>query len=72
MVRRALKLELPGDVDTFSGLLVSVEGEILEAGDKIDLDGAKAEVMEVKGSRAIRVRVRLDGAPSEKAESAAD
>ncbi len=72
VVRRALKLELPGDVDTFSGLLVSVEGEILEAGDKIDLDGAKAEVMEVKGSRAIRVRVRLDGAPSEKAESAAD
>ena len=63
-VRRTLKLELPGDVDTFSGLLVSVEGEILEAGDKIDLDGATAEVLDVKGSRATRVRVRLDTAPA--------
>lgn len=66
VVRRALKLELPGDVDTFSGLLVSVEGEILEAGDNIDLDGATAEVLDVKGSRAIRIRVSLDGAPSKK------
>jgi len=63
-VRRTLKLELQGEVDTFSGLLVSVEGEILEAGDKIDLDGATAEVLEVKGSRATRVRVRLDTAPA--------
>lgn len=62
-VRRALQLELEGDVDTFSGLLVSLEGEILEAGDTIDLAGATAEVLEVKGSRATRVRVRLDTAP---------
>ncbi|MFK7822436.1 MAG: hemolysin family protein [Planctomycetaceae bacterium] len=64
VVRKTLNLELPGDVDTFSGLLVSVEGEILEAGDKIDLDGATAEVLDVKGSRATRIRVRLDGAPT--------
>lgn len=70
VVRRALKLELLGDVDTFSGLLVSVEGEILEAGDKIDLDGATAEVLEVKGSRAVRVRVRLDGAPTKAGNTA--
>jgi CBS domain containing-hemolysin-like protein len=70
VIRRALKLELLGDVDTFSGLLVSVEGEILEAGDKIDLDGATAEVLEVKGSRAVRVRVRLDSAPYQTPEAA--
>lgn len=70
-VRRTLKLELPGEVDTFSGLLVSVEGELLEAGDRIDLDGATAEVLEVKGARATSVRVRLDGAPAANAEPTA-
>ena len=49
------------DVDTFSGLLMSRHGEILEAGDCIQLEGAIAEVLEVKGARAERIRVTLTG-----------
>ena len=59
VVRQSLKLELEGDADTFSGLLVSRSGSLLEAGDTIDLGNATAEVLDVKGSRASRVRVRL-------------
>ncbi|MEQ9411754.1 MAG: hemolysin family protein, partial [Fuerstiella sp.] len=53
------------DVDTFSGLLMSRHGEILESGDTIDLDGAVAEVLEVKGARAERIRVTLNNSPAD-------
>lgn len=60
VVRRVLNLNLEDkDADTFSGLLMTREGEILEAGDRIELDGATAEVLEVKSARATRVRVTL-------------
>ena len=52
------------DVDTFSGLLMSRHGEILEAGDRVQLEGAVAEVLEVKGARAERIRVTLDSSPA--------
>lgn len=52
------------DVDTFSGLLMNRHGEILESGDRIQLDGAMAEVLDVKGARAERIRVTLDDSPA--------
>lgn len=60
------------DVDTFSGLLMSRHGEILAAGDRIELDGATAEVQEVKGARAESVRVTLDDSPADAADAAAN
>lgn len=57
------------DVDTFSGLLMAKHGEILEAGDHIPLGRGHAEVMDVKNSRAERIRVILeDEATEEKAD----
>ena len=53
------------DVDTFSGLLMSRHGEILEAGDRVDLEGAVAEILEVKGARAERVRFTLNNSPAD-------
>ncbi len=52
------------DVDTFSGLLMSRHGEILEAGDRIEFASAVAEVLETKNSRAERVRVTLNNSPA--------
>lgn len=63
IVRRVLGLDLDtADADTFSGYLMSVSGEILEAGDRIKLAGATAEVIEARHSRAERVRVNLENA----------
>ncbi len=74
VVGRVLNLNLDDkDDDTFSGLLMTREGEILEAGDRIELDGATAEVLEVKHARAIRVRVTLSDSTADdsaKADSA--
>ena len=47
------------DVDTFSGALTEKAGRILKPGDQMELAGAAAEVLEVKGSRAVRIRVTL-------------
>ncbi|MEZ6132631.1 MAG: hemolysin family protein [Planctomycetaceae bacterium] len=67
VVEKVLNLEhWDDDVDTFSGLLMSRHGEILEAGDRIDLNGAVAEVLEVKGARAERIRVTLNSSPAAK------
>jgi CBS domain containing-hemolysin-like protein len=45
------------DVDTVSGLLTEVAGRTLEVGDQVQLDGVQAEVLEVDGTRAVRVRM---------------
>ena len=45
------------DVDTFSGALTEKAGRILRPGDQLEVPGAAAEVLEVKGSRAVRIRV---------------
>jgi CBS domain containing-hemolysin-like protein len=59
-INRDLKLDLYApDADTLSGLLVGKVGRMLHAGDEITLDGAVAEVLEVRGDRASRVRLRL-------------
>lgn len=62
VVERVLNLELGDhpDVDTFSGLLMDVAGTIAQVGDKVQLHGASAEVLEVDGSRAVRIKVKLD------------
>jgi CBS domain containing-hemolysin-like protein len=48
------------EIDTISGLLTARLGRLAEVGDKVDLDGAKAEVIEVEGERAKRVRLTLE------------
>ena len=60
------------DVDTFSGLLMLRHGEILEAGDRIELTGAVAEVLETKNSRAERVRVTLNSSPAADASQSSE
>ena len=60
------RLELSLDsseADTFSGLLMQRLGRIPEAGDVVALGKAKAEVLEVRSSRAERVRVTLNQQP---------
>jgi CBS domain containing-hemolysin-like protein len=49
------------EADTFSGLLMHYAEHILAPGDRIELSGFAAEVLEVRDDRAYRVRVsRLD------------
>lgn len=51
------------EADTFSGLLMHYAEHILAPGDRIQLSGFVAEVLEVRDDRAYRVRVsRLDAA----------
>jgi CBS domain containing-hemolysin-like protein len=57
-VVRQLKISpVPADVDTFSGLLTHRAERLLHPGDRIELDGLLAEVMEVRDDRAVRIRV---------------
>ncbi len=66
-VNRRLELSLPTEeVDTFSGLLMTRVGRILESGDRVELPGATAEVLDVASGRAARVRVILADAPASK------
>ena len=53
-----LKLEAH-DVDTITGLMMSRTDKMLAPGDRVELSSATAEVLEVKGSRAIRIRLTL-------------
>jgi len=69
MVERRLGLPLHAEeADTLSGALVAVAGRILRAGDRIELSGAIAEVLDVKGARARRVRIILSGGPGEQGD----
>ncbi|NLX54698.1 MAG: HlyC/CorC family transporter [Planctomycetaceae bacterium] len=59
-VNEQLGLQLVGeDVDTIAGALVERMGRLLEKGDRIDLEGAQAEVIEVEGARAKQIRIKL-------------
>ncbi len=65
VVEKVLNLyRYDADVDTFSGLLMSRHGDILESGDRVELIGAVAEILEVKGARAERIRVTLNDSPA--------
>jgi CBS domain containing-hemolysin-like protein len=46
-------------VDTLSGLLFKHAGRVLKKGDRIDLGGVRAEVLEMQASRARRVRLTV-------------
>jgi CBS domain containing-hemolysin-like protein len=60
LVKEQLGLALDVDeADTLSGALVALAGRILQSGDRIELPGATAEVLDVRGSRAERVRIIL-------------
>ena len=59
-INRECNLDLfSPDVETLSGLMVSLVGRLLEVGDRVRLDGATAEVVEEEGGRANLVRLRV-------------
>jgi putative hemolysin len=68
-VNRVLKVELsaPG-VETVAGLVTQQLGRLAEAGDRVDLDGVVADVLDVHNSRPTRIRFSL---PRRDANSAA-
>jgi CBS domain containing-hemolysin-like protein len=70
LVEQKLGLELETDeADTISGLLVEKLGRLLQAGDSVELNGALAEVLEVKGARARRIRLTpVTGPPGAQSE----
>lgn len=47
------------DVDTFSGYLTAQTGRALKVGDQLDFEGARADILEMDGTRATRIRVIL-------------
>ena len=62
LVNEQLGLNLTaGDVDTLAGVLMERVGRLLHVGDQVDLEGATAEVLEVDGVRATRIRVTIEG-----------
>jgi CBS domain containing-hemolysin-like protein len=59
-VNRQLKLQLTSvEAETLSGLLVEKTGQVPKIGVQIELEGAVAEVLDIKGSRASRIRMEL-------------
>ncbi len=54
------------EVETLSGLLMALSDKLPQVGDTFTIAGATAEVLEVSGSRAVRVRLMLPN-PVEKA-----
>ena len=70
-VNRQLKLQLDSiEAETLSGLLAERTGQVPSVGDRIELDGAVAEVLDISGSRASSIRVVLSPAPSGEAWTA--
>ncbi len=59
-VNRRLNLQLSSmEAETLSGLLTERTGQVLSVGDRIELDGGTAEVLEITGSRATSIRMEL-------------
>ena len=57
-MRPALDMNLDDlDVDTLAGVLMSRAQKLPKAGDKIEFDEATAEILEVKGDHAKRIRI---------------
>jgi CBS domain containing-hemolysin-like protein len=53
-------------VDTIAGLMMAFTDKLLASGDRIELSGATSEVLEVRGPRALRIRLTLLEPPPEK------
>ncbi len=58
-----LTLPTPEDVDTIAGLVYAVAGRVPRLGDTVLADGWLLTVEELKGSRIVKVRVKLAGEP---------
>ena len=60
--RRCLNIPLleSSETDTVSGLLMDCKQKILVQGDRINLEGAVAEVLEVKNDSATKIRFRIN------------
>ena len=66
VLNRRFGLELEAqDIDTISGLLMAKTDKLPAAGEKIQLSGAVAEVLEVKDLHATRIRLSLSDLPPE-------
>jgi CBS domain containing-hemolysin-like protein len=60
LVNKKFGLELDAvDVDTLAGIMLERVGRVLKFGDRVDLDGIIAEVMEVDGVRTKKIRITL-------------
>lgn len=60
-VERALDLNMDDDdVDTVAGVLMSVSGKMPEEGDRVQFDGALAEILKVKNDHAEKIRFTLE------------
>jgi CBS domain containing-hemolysin-like protein len=60
IINRQLKLQLVStEAETLSGLLMEKANRIAKVGDRFELEGAEAEVLEMKGSRASRIQLIL-------------
>lgn len=60
--RFKLHLESP-EVDTIAGIMIANTDKLLAPGDRVELSGAVAEVLEVRGPRAVRIRLTLSELP---------
>ena len=59
-VEKALGLNLDDlDVDTVAGVLMSRSGKLPAVGDRVEFEGALAEILEVKNDHAERIRFTL-------------
>ena len=59
-LEEVLKVNLDDeDVDTVSGVLMTRAHKLLSAGDRVEFDGAVADIMEVRDDRAYKIRFRL-------------
>jgi CBS domain containing-hemolysin-like protein len=59
-VERTLGVNLDDeDVDTVAGVLIERAQKLPEPGDRINFDGAMAEILEVRDDRAVKIRFTL-------------
>ena len=59
-VNKQLNLNLESiEAETLCGLLMEQTGRVLKVGDKIKFDGVVAEVLEIRGSRALSIQINL-------------
>ena len=73
VVNEKFGLELDAvDVDTMAGIMLERVGRVLEVGDRVDFDGIVAEVIDVEGARAKRIRVTLPAAASNENKPASE
>lgn len=57
--RLGIPLDESTDAEAVSGLLIEYSGKILSQGDTIDVEGAVADVLEMKNESATKVRVKV-------------